>query len=450
MDKILLVDDDKSLQRVTEYNLESAGFQVITADSAEGGLALFHRYRPELVITDVKLGGMNGIEFLLAIKEVDSETPVIVITAFGSIELAVQAMQNGAFNFLTKPFDREVLRQTCKKALDVKALQNQKSLLEQEIDRLTGTVGMETANSAMAELLDKSMKAASSDASILITGETGTGKDVLARLIHRNSFRVAGPLVCVNCAALPPTLIESELFGHVKGAFTGAITTRKGRFQAADRGTLFLDEIGELQFGLQAKLLRVLQEKEVEPVGSEGVEKVDVRLITATNKDLKKAIADNNFREDLFYRLGVIELYLPPLRERKEDLPGLTSHFLKQIQAPESVEFSEEALALLHNYSWPGNIRELQNVIERSVILRKGDTIGARELNLVAQDNSGQPAGVDLPTEGVDLVEIEKTYIRAALKKSGGNMSEAARLLSIPRHVLVYRLEKYNISKSFL
>ncbi len=446
---ILLIDDDESLLRVTEYNLASGGFEVVTANSGAKGLTLFRERQPDLVITDVKLGDMNGIELLTVVKKQAVDVPVIVITAFGSIELAVQAMQQGAFNFVTKPFDREVLRQSCRKALEVKALHSQKELLKEEVDRLTGTTGMETANSAMAEILDMSLRAASSEASILISGESGTGKEVLARLIHQHSLRFNGPMVSVNCAALPATLIESELFGHVKGAFTGAVANRKGRFQAADRGTLFLDEIGELQIDLQAKILRSLQEKEVEPVGSDRVEKVDVRLIAATNKDLKKAIADGEFREDLYYRLGVIDLFLPPLRARTEDIETLARHFLRQLNAPADVDFSPAALTALHAYSWPGNIRELQNVIERSVILRKGSLIDADDLNLQGTQRH-EHQGFNIPPEGVDLAEIEKAYITAALKMSAGNMAEAARLLKIQRHVLIYRLEKYNIPKHSL
>ncbi len=445
-ERILLIDDDESLLRVTEYNLANGGFEVITAGTGQSGLALFHERQPDLVITDVKLGDMNGIELMAAIKEKAKEVPVIVITAFGSIELAVQAMQEGAFTFITKPYDREVLRHSCRKALDVKALRTQKELLKEEVDRLTGTKGMETANPAMAEVLEIAIKAASSKASILISGESGTGKEVLARLIHRHSLRTDGPMVSVNCAALPPTLIESELFGHIKGAFTGAVTNRKGRFQAADKGTLFLDEIGELQIDLQAKLLRALQEKEVEPVGSDRIEQVDVRLITATNKNLKKAIVEGEFREDLFYRLGVIDLYLPPLRERKEDIGVLAKHFLSQMMSPPDLELTGEAVTAMQEYSWPGNIRELQNVIERAVILRKGSSITAKDLNL-KQESTSKETSYTIPKDGVDLVEIEKKYITEALKISEGNMSEAARLLNIPRHVLVYRLEKYGISK---
>lgn len=441
---ILLIDDDSSLLRVTEYNLTEGGFQVISADSGKEGLALFDDSQPDLVITDVQLGDMNGLELLAAIKKKAPATPVIVITAFGSIKIAVEAMQRGAFHFLTKPFDRDALRESCRKALEMKTLQAQKEMLVEEVNRLTGTQGMETANSAMAELLETAVKAASSEATILITGESGTGKELLARLIHHHSPRSDGPMVSVNCAALPPTLIESELFGHVKGAFTGATANRKGRFQAARRGTLFLDEIGEMRIELQAKLLRVIQENEVEPVGSDQVEKVDARIITATNKNLEKAIEQGEFREDLYYRLCVIPLYLPPLRERKEDIEALAHHFLKKLNVPTDVTITSEAIELMKTYHWPGNIRELQNVIERSIILRKSNEIRGADLNLNGSVGSSKTL-IQLPRKGINLMEVEKQLIKQALVMAGNNQSEAARLLFIPRHVLLYRLEKFGL-----
>lgn len=441
-DTILLIDDDESLLRVTEYNLASAGFRVVTAGSGTRGLELFHKVSPDLVISDVKLGDMSGLDLLAEVKKESPVTPVIIITAFGSIEMAVKAMKNGAFHFVTKPFDRDTLRLSCQKALELKALRVQNEQLAHEVNRLTGTEGMETANSAMRELLDTALRAAGSEATILITGESGTGKEVLARLIHHHSLRKNGPMVAVNCAAIPSGLIESELFGHVKGAFTGAVKNRKGRFQSATKGTLFLDEIGELQVDLQAKLLRAIQEREVEPVGSERQEKVDVRLIAASNKDLQEAIRTGEFREDLYYRLGVIPLYLPPLRERKEDIPSLVQHFLRKIGAPPEVTFSDDAFQQLSAYQWPGNIRELQNIVERSVILRRSSLITGADLRLT-EPVSGAGGFPKIPSEGISLEEVEKDLIRQALEMAGGNRSEAARLLHIPRHVLIYRLEKY-------
>ena len=444
--RILLIDDDTSLRRVTEYNLSSAGFTVFGAASGREGLALFQKHEPDLVITDVQLGDLDGLQILAAVKKESPLTPVLVITAFGSIELAVKAMQEGAFTFLAKPFDREALRLSCRKALELRQLHEQKQQLSGEINRLTGTEGMETANSAMAELLDTAKRAANSEATVLIAGESGTGKEVLARLIHQHSPRAQGPMVAVNCAAIPENLLESELFGHVKGAFTGAVSNRKGRFQAAAGGTLFLDEIGELRLDLQAKLLRAIQERVVAPVGADQPEAVDVRLIAASNRDLYAAIGQGTFREDLYYRLGVILLHLPPLRERREDIPGLVTHFLLKLGAPAGVRFSAGALARLKAHPWPGNIRELQNIVERAVILRKGLLIEAEELQLAAPSQPKTENGLpDIPDEGLSLEAVEQGLIKKALTKANGNRSEAARLLKIPRHVLIYRLEKFKI-----
>ena len=444
--RILLIDDDPSLRRVTEYNLSSAGFTVLTAASGREGLALFQQHSPDLVITDVQLGDLDGLQILAAVKKESPLTPVLVIAAFGSIELAVKAMQEGAFTFLAKPFDREALRLSCRKALEMRELHEQKQQLRGEVNRLTGTEGMETANSAMAALLDTAKRAANSEATVLIAGESGTGKEVLARLIHQHSPRVQGPMVAVNCAAIPETLLESELFGHVKGAFTGAVSSRKGRFQSAAGGTLFLDEIGELRLDLQAKLLRAIQERVVAPVGAEQPEAVDVRLIAASNRDLYAAIGQGTFREDLYYRLGVILLHLPPLRERREDIPGLVAHFLLKVGAPAGVRFSAGALARLKGHHWPGNIRELQNIVERAVILRRGLLIEAAELQLAAAPQPATPNGLpEIPDEGLSLEAVEQGLIKKALLKANGNRSEAARLLKIPRHVLIYRLEKFKI-----
>ncbi|MBW1642538.1 MAG: sigma-54-dependent Fis family transcriptional regulator [Deltaproteobacteria bacterium] len=442
---ILLIDDDENLRKVTEYNLNSAGYKVISAGSGKEGVETFLDVSPKLVITDVKLGDMNGIELLGIIKEKSPDTPIIVITAFGTIEMAVEAMRHGAFNFITKPFDRDTLRLSCKKALELKTLRSQKRLLSDEVNRLTGTEGMETANSAMRDLLSKARKVANSEATVLITGESGTGKEVLARLIHQHSPRENGPMVAVNCASIPATLIESELFGHVKGAFTGAVSNRIGRFQSAGGGTLFLDEIGELKIDLQVKLLRVIQEREIEPVGSEGREKIDIRIIAATNKDLQEAVAKGEFREDLYYRLSVIPLYIPPLRERKEDIPALVKHFMKKYDALPNTRFSKKALDKMKAYSWPGNIRELQNTVERCIILANEDVIDETDLQLTPYTITDETVEMEIPDEGLSLHDVEKSLIKKALKKSNGNQTKAAALLKIPRHVIIYRMEKYNI-----
>lgn len=442
---ILLIDDDPSLRRVTEYNLTQSGFQVVAAESGKQGLDFFERFSPDLVVSDVKLGDMDGLDILEQIKTDAPEIPVIIITAFGSIELAVQAMHKGAFNFITKPFERDTLVLSCKKALELRGLRSKTRFLSDEINRLTGIKGIVSASSVMKELLETASRAAGSDATVLISGESGTGKEVLARLIHQNSPRSSGSMVAVNCAAIPPGLVESELFGHVKGAFTGAIKDRKGYFQTASGGTLFLDEIGELTTDVQVKLLRAIQEKKIQAVGAEQPRSVDIRIIAATNLDLQEQIDLGRFREDLYYRLSVIPLFIPPLRERTEDIPALVKHFLKKFDAPAQVQFSEKALDMLKAYPWPGNIREMQNIIERCLILRKNTLIEPDDLQLIARKPENGKIPVEIPDEGISLEEIEKNYIRKALEKAGQNRSKAARLLKVPRHVLLYRIEKFGL-----
>jgi DNA-binding NtrC family response regulator len=442
---ILLIDDDDSLRRVTEYNLSQKGYRVHAAASGKEGLDLFQEIRPDLVVSDVKLGDMNGLDLMENLKAGAPETPVIIMTAFGSIEMAVRAMHSGAFNFITKPFDRDTLTLSCEKALELKGLRSRTRMLDREVARLTGTEGIVSASSAMKELLEVASRAAGSEATVLISGESGTGKEVLARLIHQNSSRSSGPMVAVNCAAIPAGLIESELFGHVRGAFTGAVKDRKGHFTAASGGSLFLDEIGELAMDMQVKLLRAVQERQIQPVGSERIHDLDIRIIAATNLDLQDRISAGEFREDLFYRLSVIPLSIPPLRERPEDIPALVAHFLKKFDAPEDVRFSDNALAALEAYHWPGNIREMQNIVERCIILRTASLIRTADLNLPGM--AKEVSGLDpvIPDEGISLEDVEKAYVVKALEKAGQNRSEAARLLKIPRHVLLYRIEKYRI-----
>jgi len=442
---ILLIDDDPSLRRVTEYNLTSRGFTVLAADSGCQGLEFFKKHDPDLVVSDVKLGDLDGLDLLETIKAESADTPVIIMTAFGSIEMAVQAMHKGAFNFITKPFDRDTLILSCEKALELKGLRSQARLLTHEVNRLTGTKGIVSASSAMKELLATASRAANSEATVLISGESGTGKEVLARLIHQNSPRHKGPMVAVNCAAIPAPLLESELFGHVRGAFTGAIKDRKGHFMTASQGSLFLDEIGELAVDVQVKLLRAIQERQIQPVGSEKTMNLDIRIIAATNLDLAERIAKGEFREDLYYRLSVIPLFIPPLRERTEDIPALVAHFLKKFDAPADVKFSPAALGLMKVYPWPGNIREMQNIVERCIILRKASLIQPEDLNLPGMETKTSIFSPVIPDEGISLVEIERAYVIKALEKAGQNRSEAARLLKIPRHVLLYRLEKYDL-----
>lgn len=446
MQTILLIDDDSSLLRVTEYNLSKAGFTVLAASSGREGVALFQKMKPDVVVTDIQLGDMDGFDVLKMVKDTQPEVPVIIITAYGSIELAVRAMDLGAFTFLAKPFDRNALRLSCSKAFEMLRLHRRTRNLSEEINKLTGATGMETVNTAMAELLGTAVKVAESTATVLITGESGTGKEVLARLIHHHSPRAKESFVGVNCAAIAATLIESELFGHVKGAFTGAIHDHRGRFQRADGGTLFLDEIGELRPDMQVKFLRVLQERKVEAVGAGQEEEVDVRIIAATNRNLQEDTESGAFREDLYYRLSVIPLHLPPLRDRKEDIPALVRHFLKKHDAPPEVVFSAAGLEKLQQYDWPGNIRELQNVVERSVILRSGPEIFPQDILLASSSKQPAGGGFQLPKEGISLENVEKSFIEQALTLAQGNRSQAARLLQIPRHVFIYRLEKFDIA----
>jgi len=443
---VLLIDDDDSLRRVTVHNLETGGFKVSGAASGRQGLEIFAANRPDVVITDVRLGDMDGLDLLARIKEESPDTPVIVITAFGSIDMAVEAMRRGAFNFLAKPFDREALRAACRKALEVSTLKARSRQLDEEIQRLTGSVDIVTATPAMEEVLNTAARVAASEATVLITGESGTGKEVLARYIHQRSDRSDGPLVAVNCAAIPVGLIESELFGHLKGAFTGAVKDRRGRFQLARHGTLFLDEIGELEPSTQAKLLRAVQEREVEPVGGEIPEPVDVRILCATNRDIQAMIADGSFREDLYYRLAVVVLHLPPLRRRKADIPLLVENFLRKFGAPAGVGFTDAAMDRLREHDWPGNIRELQNVVERALILRRGELIDVGDL---AVDLPGAPSEgfilPDIPDSGISLESVERELVVKALAKAGGNRAAAARLLGVERHILLYRMEKFGL-----
>ena len=377
--RILLIDDDTSLRRVLEYNLQEEGYEVDTAADGESGLALFDRREPDLVITDLKMPGISGFQVLAGIRERSPEALVIVITAFGDVETAVKAMKSGAYDYVTKPFNREEFRLVARKALELRGLSAENRRLKEELsDRaefreIIGTSG------SMQKVFSVVSKVADTDATVLISGESGTGKELVARAIHAQSSRRGAPFVAVNCAAIPRDLLESELFGHVKGAFTGAIRDKAGKFQLADGGTIFLDEVGELPLDLQPKLLRALQERSVEPVGGSHPQKLDVRVVAATNVDLEKALDEGMFREDLYYRLAVIPVHLPPLRERREDIPLLIRRFLARSGSP-APSVSAEALAILENYPWPGNVRELRNAIERAVIMAKGDKIRLEDL----------------------------------------------------------------------
>ncbi|RNC71059.1 MAG: sigma-54-dependent Fis family transcriptional regulator [Desulfuromonadales bacterium] len=448
MVRVLIVDDDVSLRRVLEYNLQEEGYEVLTAGSGEEGMRLFDERSPALVVTDLKMPGMGGFQLLRQVKERSPETAVIVITAFGAVEAAVEAMKAGAYDFITKPFNREALKLTVRKALAMQGLTRENRRLKEELserEAFRSIVGISRRMEEVFRIIDR---VADTEATVLITGESGTGKELVARAIHGRSSRRDEPFVAINCAAIPRDLLESELFGHVKGAFTGAVKDKAGRFQQAEGGTLFLDEVGELPVELQSKLLRALQEREVQPLGGTTVQKLDVRVVAATNADLEEAIAEGRFREDLFYRLSVIPVHLPPLRERKEDVPLLVRHFTAK-HGGGQVTFAPETLTVMEGYGWPGNVRELENTVERMLIMRNGDTITPEELSEKIRKGR-QPQRecpvVNLPDEGYSLEQLEKEIVIEALERNNWNQSSAARFLRIPRHTLIYRMEKYAIT----
>ena len=446
---ILFIEDDDSGRELGLYNLRKAGWAVEGAADGEAGLALFTPERHALVITDLKMPGIGGLELLRRVKERSPETPVLVITAYGDIELAVAAMKAGAFDFLGKPFHRDHLVLTVQKALE-------RRRMGQEIEQLRrAAAGVERtivhASAAMARALEIADRVATSAAPVLITGESGTGKELVARRIHARSRRASGPFVAVNCAAIPGELLESELFGHVRGAFTGAVRDRPGRFRQAAGGTLFLDEIAELPLALQSKLLRVLQEHVVDVVGADAPVPVDVRVLAATNQDVHARAAEGALRRDLLYRLNVVELPLPPLRTRREDIPALVAHFVASAAEGRDIEVPAPVLAELTRRSWPGNVRELASACERAVILCSGDSLRVEDLPPVTGEGGPAPAAGDflpaLPEEGLSLIDLETRVIERVLQMKRGNVSQAAAYLRIPRHVLAYRMEKHGIRR---
>lgn len=443
--KILVIDDDSSLRRVLEYNLQEEGYEVQTASTGEEGLYLFGKFQPSLVITDMKMSGMDGLMVLKSIKERSPETLVIIITALGTVDIAVEAMKAGAYDYITKPFNKDALKLTVKKALQFSRLSEENKRLKSELSDKADFRTIIGSSKEMEKVFDVIRKVSDTEAAVLITGESGTGKELVARSMHANSSRRDAPFVAINCAAIPRDLLESELFGHVKGAFTGAVKDKTGKFQAAEGGTLFLDEVGELPLELQPKLLRALQEKEVEPVGDTKVQKLDVRILSATNLNIDKAMADGSFREDLYYRLGVIPIHLPPLRERRKDIPLLIRYFCGK-HGNDKVTFDKDALQTLVMYPWPGNVRELENTVERLLIMRNGEVIGVDELPEKFLDNGTTGSAViNLPDEGYPLEQLEREVVVQALERNHWNQTAAARFLRIPRHTLIYRLEKYCI-----
>ena len=444
--KILIVDDDSSIRKVMGFILEEAGYEVRSAPSGADALAMIDKDRPDLVLTDIKMPGIDGIALLKEIKRIDDSITVIVLTAFGTVETAVEAMKTGAADYLTKPISRDELTLTVQKTLRLRALEAENVNLRESIEERFNFENIIGLSPAMREVFDVVRKVAGTEASVLITGESGTGKELVARAIHFNGPRRGARLVTVNCAAIPGDLLESELFGHVKGAFTGAIRNKEGKFHLAHRGTVFLDEIGSLPLSLQAKLLRAVEEKEVQRVGSEEPVVVDVRVVAATNRPLPELIRKGAFREDLFYRLNVVPLTLPPLRERVSDIPLLIAHFAASLGGGRGVSFSTEAVEILQTYPWPGNVRELENFCERIILMTTGNRIGTtevrRQIDLMAKEQ-----GDFAPPVQMTLPEMERRAVVDALVRSDWNQTRAARLLGIPRHVLLYRIKKFDISR---
>jgi DNA-binding NtrC family response regulator len=439
--RILVVEDEEKLRRVIELHLLSTGFDVDKAATAEEGLKIVDR--ADLVLTDFKLPNMDGLQLLGLIRRQNAQVPVVIMTAFGSIETAVESMKAGATDFLLKPFSLDHLMQVIGKALEVRELRDENQKLKAELGRRYEFDNIVGRSENMQEIFAAIERVAPTRATVLLAGESGVGKDLIARAIHFHSPRRDRPLVKINCSALPENLMESELFGYEKGAFTGANTSKPGKFEQADTGTVFLDEIGDVPANIQVKLLRILQEREFERLGSNVTRHIDVRVIAATNKELRAALEQGTFREDLYYRLNVVPLNIPPLRERKGDIPFLANHFLRKL-APDAgsrVEsISDAAMEKLIAYHWPGNVRELENVIERSLVMCAGTRLEAADIKLESAPRKTPQGDPHFLPEGMSLDEYEKDIIREALRRADGNKSQAARLLGLTRNALRYRL----------
>ncbi len=444
---ILVVEDEDKLRRVLQLQLESGGFAVLQASTAEDGLKLSDQ--ADLVLTDLKLPGMDGLELLASLRRQNSTTPVIVMTAYGTVEKAVEAMKAGAADFVMKPFSLDHLMAVIEKALEMRSLRAENRELREALGRRYEFGNIIGRSPAMQEIFATVARVAPTRATVLLAGESGVGKDMIARAIHQHSPRHDRPFVKINCTALPENLMESELFGYEKGAFTGANITKPGKFEQADTGTVFLDEIGDVPASVQVKLLRILQEREFERLGSNKTRHIDVRVLAATNVDLRAALENGTFREDLYYRLNVMPVNIPPLRERKEDIPALADHFVKKLAeetGSRANALSSGAMQRLLSYHWPGNVRELENVIERSLVLAPSETLQAEDIRLDMSPRAKPAANAEhfLP-EGMSLDDYEQSIIREALKRANGNKSQAARLLGLTRNALRYRLTQMGI-----
>jgi DNA-binding NtrC family response regulator len=448
MAAILIVEDEPKMLRLLELNLGEDGWTTFSAGDAETGLKILGRETVDLVLTDFKLPGMNGLEFLQAIRRLNAEIPVVLMTAYGSVETAVEAMKNGASNYVLKPFSLEEIKLVTRKELDVRQLRAENRDLREELGKRYEYPNIVARSARMQEILAAVERVAPTNSTVLLGGESGVGKELIARAIHQRSKRATGPFIKINCTAIPENLLESELFGYEKGAFTGATTSKQGKFELADKGTIFLDEIGDVPTATQAKLLRVLQEREFERLGGTKTLKVDVRLVAATNRDLRAALEDGTFRQDLYYRLNVVPINVPPLREHKEDIPGLVEHFLTGYRNESGKNIrgvTPQAEQILMSFHWPGNVRELENIIERAATFSRGEMIEASDIHLDKEPAKGGDAAVSFLPPGVTLDQWEDEMLREALKRSHGNKSQAARLLGLSRNALRYRLTKIGI-----
>lgn len=455
MARVLLIDDDEALREVLVFTIREHGHEVKALADGAGLAAEVEAGWPDVVITDLKMPSVDGKEVLRRVLAADAAIPVIVLTAFGTIEDAVQVMKDGAYHYLTKPCNREELRVTVDLALDRRRLLLENRALRGRLRQHVERDDLVYASDAMGHVDRLVRRIAGSDATVLITGESGTGKEVVARLLHSRSDRWDRPLVAVNCAAIPRDLLETELFGHARGAFTGATSEKPGRFQQARGGTLFLDEIGELAVELQSKLLRVIETRQVDVIGGRQPVPVDVRLVAATNADLEQRVEEGSFRGDLFYRLAVIPIHVPPLRARPDDIPALWDHFVHRFAGDAMVKTDPGLLRALMRRSWPGNVRELANTCQRAVLLRRSDVLTEEDVPATGPAPATDPAPPGggtltavlgpLPADSLPLRELEREVISRALAKHGGNQTRTAAYLGVPRHVLLYRLRKFGI-----
>lgn len=450
--RILVIDDEPGLRKSLSLILGDAGYQVITASDGEEGLRKVADEAPDLVLCDIRMPGMGGLEFLAKVRELGSHALVLIMTAYGSMELAVQAMKAGAYDYIPKPFGADEVLLSIRKAEERERLQREVGRLREEVraDRRFGEIV--ARSSAMVRALELAGKVARHPSPVLVTGASGTGKELVARLIHRESDRAEGPFVAVNCGAIPETLLESEFFGYMKGAFSGADRQKEGLFEAAHGGTLFLDEVGDLPHPLQVKLLRALQEGEIRRLGGTEVRRVDVRVISATNRDLEEAIEQGEFREDLYYRLAVVPIHLPPLRHRAEEIPHLVRYILDRAESRLGIRIERvepDAMEVLTAYHWPGNIRELENVLERAVVLADSPRLTADHLPDSVKRRDAARVSAGLPDDDLSVkrhtAELERELIRRALERTGGNKTQAADVLELSPRALRYKIKDYGL-----